>query len=106
MNIDTKMAQRVNEFVNAVQSLINQSTHKNYPDEKLTILPGRRYLKIVRRWSAGAGGSVYCFIDSKNGDILKAASWSAPAPRGVRGNIFNPNYDLKCCDRYGLKYIW
>ncbi|CAB4141302.1 hypothetical protein UFOVP410_141 [uncultured Caudovirales phage] len=102
MNIDPKLNGRVNEFVSLVQALIDK--HQN-TSEKVSYEPGRRYIKIIRRRATGVGGSVYCFID-KNGDILKAASWSAPAPRGIRGNIFNPNYDIQCCDRYGLKYIW
>jgi hypothetical protein len=29
---------------------------------------------------------VYCFVDLTNGDILKAATWKAPA-KHARGNI-------------------
>ena len=37
-------------------------------------------------------GSIHCFVNSKNGDIYKPASWKAPHLKGdyVRGNIFDP----------------
>jgi hypothetical protein len=51
---------------------------------------GNKYIKITK------GGSVHSFIvnvetDKKfaYGDILKAASWSAPARNKARGSIFN-----------------
>ncbi len=52
----------------------------------LSISRGRRYAKIVRKDECG-GHSVHCFIDTRNGDVLKAASWKAPA-KGARGNIY------------------
>lgn len=45
---------------------------------------GRRYLRIVME---SGQRSVHCFIDATNGDILKAATWKAPA-KDARGNLF------------------
>lgn len=51
--------------------------------------PGKKYVKIIK------GGSVWGFVvaaaDKKFrvGDILKAASWAAPARNAARGNIFD-----------------
>jgi hypothetical protein len=48
---------------------------------------GKKYVKIVRE------GSVHSFVmmedDSKfrRGDILRAASWAAPARNSARGNV-------------------
>lgn len=56
---------------------------------------GRKYLKIITR------NSVWGFIMMKDdtkfvaGDILKAASWHAPARNAARGNIFNENYAIQ-----------
>lgn len=53
---------------------------------------GRKYIKVI------AGSSVWGFImkeDDKKfkaGDILKAASWSAPARNAARGNVFADKY--------------
>jgi hypothetical protein len=71
------------------------------------IVPGRKSVKIVREEFDANGvkvsGSVYCFIDKSTGDILRAASYKAPAPNGKRGNIFQ---DDECgvgtaCNEYG-----
>lgn len=40
--------------------------------------------------------SVHCFIDRKTGDILKAASWKAPAPNAKRGSILSADNGLSC----------
>jgi len=54
---------------------------------KLTFKEGSKYIKVI------AGTSVHSFIVKedgkkfKKGDILKAASWNAPATNFARGNI-------------------
>ena len=63
--------------------------------------PGRKYLKII------TDNSVWGFINLKNvnfkeGDILKAANWNAPALNKPRGNIFNDNYEISWT---GPKYL-
>jgi hypothetical protein len=65
-------------------------------NESLSIQPGRKYIKIVK------GGSVWGFIvadDSdkkfKKGDILKAATWAAPARNQARGNVLEGGYTIQ-----------
>ena len=56
--------------------------------EGLTYKAGRNYLKVI------SGHSCHSFIvikptkGFKEGDILMAASWAAPATNFARGNIF------------------
>ena len=55
---------------------------------------GSKYIKII------CGTSVWGFINKGNkkfkvGDILKAASWRAPAVNKARGNILEGGYDIK-----------
>ena len=63
---------------------------------ELHIGGGRKYIKIER------GSSVFCFIDAKTGDVLKAASWNAPA-KHARGNIFEVGKEG--VDKYGAHYL-
>jgi len=62
-------------------------------EEGLTIEEGQVYLKVITTRS-GSSRSVHSFIVKedgpkfKRGDILKAASWKAPAKNQARGNIF------------------
>lgn len=61
---------------------------------KLRFDEGRKYVKIIH------GSSVHSFIVKedgpkfKKGDILKAASWNAPATNFARGNILTGNYGM------------
>ena len=63
---------------------------------KLKFKTGRKYIKILSEH-----GGVYCFIDA-NGDVLKAASWNAPA-KHARGNIFEVGKEG--VDKYGAHYL-
>lgn len=56
---------------------------------------GSKYIKVI------SNGSVSAFIvNTKNdkkfryGDILKAASWKAPARNAARGNVLEGNYNI------------
>ena len=65
---------------------------------------GRKYAKIVTgNTRGGRGMSVFCFVDRTNGDILKAASWKAPA-KHARGNVLRADR-LDAVGRYGANYL-
>ena len=64
---------------------------------------GRKYARIYTVDSRGAKGGVYCFVDRTNGDILKSASWKAPA-KGARGNIYAAD-PLAGVGMYGAAYL-
>jgi hypothetical protein len=86
------------------------------PSDKIEVKIGRRYAKVIkldRDWDdsgdpivQGRGGSVHSFVDMGNGDILKAAGWSAPAPNGVRGNIFNEDVGASVVNEHGANYLY
>ena len=49
--------------------------------------------------------SVHTFVNLKNGDILKSGGWKAPAPNGVRGNIFADDFGANVVNEYGASYL-
>jgi len=63
-------------------------------NNKVSFKIGKKYIKVI------AGSSVWGFIvneaDGKFrvGDILKAASWAAPAKNSARGNILDGDYKI------------
>jgi hypothetical protein len=73
---------------------------------------GSRYAKIIRTtWHKDGSGvinknqdSVHAFIDRTNGDVLKPASWKAPAKHN-RGNIFGFANGLGTMGPYGPAYL-
>ena len=84
-------------FVNEMSSTYTQREFPNLKPEPITVNEGKRYNKLVKN------GSAFCFVDTTNGNILKAAGWSAPA-KGARGNIFNRD-SWKRVTPYGAAYL-
>jgi hypothetical protein len=102
----------INDFVKKAQDLVNTYTKSNYPTlvpDLLTTSTGKSYTKVIRNSvdadgkPTGGGRSVYCFIDNKNGDVLKAAGWAAPA-KGKRSNIFDADNGVSGITAYGAVY--
>lgn len=62
----------------------------------------KRYIRLVHS-EYGKDKSVYCFVDTTNGDLLKG-SWKAPVKNGKRGNIFDQS-TYKNFDHYGPVYL-
>ena len=72
-------------------------------DCNLSLVDGRRYIKIVAHISIHSS-SVFAFIDKTNGDILKPATWKAPA-KHARGNLFDASSGLGGVGAYGIAYL-
>ena len=62
----------------------------------------KRYIRLVHS-EYGKDRSVYCFVDTTNGDLLKG-SWKAPVKNGVRGNIFDQSTYANF-NHYGPNYL-
>lgn len=95
----------VDAFVASAQAVLDAHREKHFPmllRPVLTIEPGRRYIRIVKS-TRKDDRSVYCFVDSTNGDILKSESWKKPA-KYARGNIFASN-STSGVDAYGANHI-
>ena len=87
-------------YVETVQETVNKDFAEHYDNlvpPLIQIEGGRKYVKISRADNGGEGGqtSVHSFICTANdpkkglkeGDILKPATWRAPA-KHARGNIY------------------
>ena len=72
--------------------------YPNMKPEVFDYTKGRRYIRVIR------GGSAHCFVDTTNGDVLKASSWTAPA-KHARGNIFDEKNGLGSMGEYGPAYL-
>tara|TARA_B100000963_G_C22547928_1_gene635336 strand:+ start:758 stop:1249 length:492 start_codon:yes stop_codon:yes gene_type:complete len=108
------------KFVSEIQKMVTNHIEKHSPilnqaakekgfkngynEISLDRISGRtKYARIVSTKRPGTARSVYCFVDLTNGNILKAASWKAPA-RHARGNIFDSDR-LKAVSPYGANYL-
>jgi hypothetical protein len=100
----TRILAAIGDFVSRAQAVVDEHRNRNYPSLDRTVLsvePGKKYARIVADDSVSR--SVYCFINMENGDILKAASWKAPAKHS-RGNIYDPN-PTAGINPYGANYM-
>ena len=68
-------------------------------NEEITYKVGTKYIKV---FTEGLDSRVWGFIVNtdndkkfKKGDILKAASWAAPARNKARGNILGGGYTIR-----------
>lgn len=85
---EAALAEALQRFLAAAQAIVDEHYRTKFPTLKvptLTLDPGRRYVRVWRE--DGTSRSAHAFIDTRNGDILKPASWKKPAT-GARGNIF------------------
>jgi len=91
------MKQAIETFVKKVNAGIQSdpyfADHPPGPDLTITVKFGRKYAKLL----SNNGGAAWGFVDMTTGDLLKAASWSAPA-KHARGNIASAEY--------GKNYVW
>ena len=102
--MNEKLENALETFLTGCQAKVNKN-HERFEYLTTPILKlesGKRYIRVVK--DDGNQRSVYCFIDQTNGDVLKAASWKAPA-RHARGNIFNPDNGLNGMGPYGAAYL-
>ena len=102
---------KLDEYVKLVQQLNDEHWKEcnfSYAQSPLIITEeGTRYIKVMKQDRALDGKlsrkSIHTFIDKTNGDILKAATYKAPAKNGVRGNISsNPE---KVINHFGAIYL-
>lgn len=85
----------MDEYLKMLTHYHDMYYHKEYPNQSpptFTAEYGQVRVKVVRQETYSHGRSVHCFVDF-NGDILKAAGWSAPA-KGKRGSIYDKNPPL------------
>ena len=92
-----------------VQAKLNAWFDQNVPlakaENRPTIVaePGQRYCRIVKRRTP-TEASCHSFIDMTNGDVLKSASWKAPA-KHARGSVHDADGGASACDGFGANSL-
>ena len=94
--------QDVEERVYRLTEYIKQDYNKHGYNSgfNVTVSKGRKYYKVL------TDNSVHCFVDVKNGDVYKAASYNKPA-KHVRYNLLQDPQDCynKCDWSGGYLYL-
>jgi len=95
----------IGDFVKSAQKTLDAYNKKQGYNTKteLSIAWGRRYAKIIKSDSGGQQ-SVFGFVDRINGNLLKAASWKAPA-KHARGNVLDKSTWQGSHGPWGMAYM-
>jgi len=100
--VNKEFGDRFDEFMVRINNFLKADV---YPNRKITFTTGGKYIKVIDdKYGDGESCSVYAFIDKSSGDLLKPASWKAPA-KHARSNIFNEDYGMSACGYYGVAYL-
>ena len=97
----------IGNFIEGCQRIHTDYMARHFPglgSDRIYVTKGKRYIRVVRRAPHDKSGSVHCFVDMTNGDVLMAASWKAPA-KHARGNIFDDKHGLGLMGEYGPAYL-
>jgi len=97
--------EEVQAFATAADEVIKENYDLHgytFGDPKpLEITFGRRYAKVI---DVSQGRSAWAFVDMATGEILKAASWAAPA-KHARGTILAEDHGKSAVSAYGPHYL-
>jgi len=101
--------ERIDGYVEMVQGKMNdyweamKFTHDR--PQVISVEYGNKYARVIHSDYTGPSRGVHTFVNMINGDILKSGSWKAPAPNGVRGNIFEEDFGASVVTEYGASYL-
>lgn len=104
---DARFEKHANEYIKRVQKAHDIRMKKDTPNveaNKFMFEKGKRYWRVVARRDVASDKSVHSFLDTTNGDVLKAAGWKSPA-KHARGNIYKPDFGMGGVGDYGAKYM-
>ena len=76
----------LDSFIQKVQGLYltyMETRFPNLPKDELTYKVNSKYIKVIQR------NSVFCFVDTTNGNILFPSGWNKPDLKNPRGNLFS-----------------
>ena len=105
-NLDREgLSVAVDRMLNSIKLMRESYFAANYPNlkaERVTAALGSRYVKlVVMNYDDTKVASVFGFIDRATGNVLKAASFNAPA-KGVRGNVFDADNGMGAVGPYSV----
>lgn len=84
-------------FIQKLREMYQIYRDKNSPNSSANDIfeykVNSKYIKIIH--TSWGQGSVFCFIDTTNGNVLKAENWNKPDLKNPRGNLFSEQGGLE-----------
>ena len=99
-------------FIQGAQKIVTEYHQRNFKNLAIPTIRAEDSQKYIRVF---IGGSIYCFIAKddnetkalgkvKGGDVLKAATYTAPA-KGARSSLFDADFGVSACEPHGVRYF-
>jgi hypothetical protein len=95
--MEDALKEAIKEYTNEIQNTIYYYFKNLYEGkggwkdqvEKIELMVGRKYIRIVRVNELTGGKSAYGFIKIEDGTLWKAAGWKGPARNFSRGSVYD-----------------
>jgi len=108
----TDMKQEILDFTDRVDAMLKKNYETmgyDFAVPGVIVKFGRKNAKLIsteihKGTTEQTQRSVFCFVEMATGNILKAASWNAPA-KHARGNITNEFGGMTSVGPYGANYM-
>lgn len=101
------VAPAIETFVAGCQAIVDRAqSEPGFPvglKRTLSVRWGPRYARVMNV-ELGRETSVYAFVDVATGDVLKPATFRAPA-KHARGNVLDASNGLRHMGAYGPAYL-
>ena len=94
-NIKDGIAKLIAASIEDYNRDINNEKMKEEFANSLAVKEGQKFIKLVAKHSVHSFIVKKAFKHFKVGDVLKAASWKAPALNQPRGNVLEGNYPIQ-----------
>ena len=101
MSDNPDFTNRFNEWFNDCRAIVMDDNRAAFGYD-LEFEEGYKYVKLIM--NTGNQRSSWAFVRKSDGDILKCASWAAPA-KGARGNIFDDHGGMQFIQWTGPMYL-
>ena len=99
---------RLDRWLWTAQKIVDDHYDSHLPNlvpSRLEMSDGRRYIRVDKVENCGRGNrTVYAFVDKATGDVLRAATYKAPA-KHARGNLFDSLQGTEMLTPYGVAYL-
>ena len=97
----TDFTAALDRFFEGCKRIHNEYMEKNFASNQRGTF---ELQELQKRYRIVKDGGAHAFVDKATGDVLKPATWAAPA-KHARGNIFDAHNGLEKMGPYGPAYL-
>lgn len=86
----------IDQYLAACEADYTRTSRHSHRQIRFILDPGRKFIRIWRQFDGESQRSCHAFVvlmhpKFRCGDLLKPATWKAPAMNAARGNVLEPS---------------